>query len=158
MVFKFNLKRFLISIAIPLIVGGLSALITSENMNLYSKIETPPLSPPGWIFPVVWTILYTLMGVSFYLVWNSNAAIFEKKQAFWVYAIQLFLNFIWSPIFFNMRAYLIAFIVLLALWGFVLAMIIKFYKISKLAGILQIPYLIWLTFAGYLNLAIYLLN
>ena len=158
MVFKFNLKRFLISIAIPLIVGGLSALITSENMNLYSRIETPPLSPPGWIFPVVWTILYTLMGVSFYLVWNSNAAIFEKKQAFWVYAIQLFLNFIWSPIFFNMRAYLIAFIVLLALWGFVLAMIIKFYKISKPAGILQIPYLIWLTFAGYLNLAIYLLN
>lgn len=158
MVFKFNLKRFLISIAIPLIVGGISALITSENMNLYSRIETPPLSPPGWIFPVVWTILYTLMGVSFYLVWNSNAAIFEKKQAFWVYAIQLFLNFIWSPIFFNMRAYLIAFIVLLALWGFVLAMIIKFYKISKLAGILQIPYLIWLTFAGYLNLAIYLLN
>ncbi|MBQ8793804.1 MAG: tryptophan-rich sensory protein [Clostridia bacterium] len=158
MVFKFNLKRFLISIAIPLIVGGLSALITSENMNLYSRIETPPLSPPGWIFPVVWTILYTLMGVSFYLVWNSNAAIFEKKQAFTIYAIQLFLNFIWSPIFFNMRAYLIAFIVLLALWGFVLAMIIKFYKISKLAGILQIPYLIWLTFAGYLNLAIYLLN
>ena len=158
MVFKFNLKRFLISIAIPLIVGGLSALITSENMNLYSKIETPPLSPPGWIFHVVWTILYTLMGVSFYLVWNSNATIFEKKQAFAIYAIQLFLNFIWSPIFFNMRAYLIAFIVLLALWGFVLAMIIKFYKISKLAGILQIPYLIWLTFAGYLNLAIYLLN
>ena len=158
MVFKFNLKRFLISIAIPLIVGGLSALITSENMNLYSRIETPLLSPPGWVFPVVWTILYTLMGVSFYLVWNSNATIFEKKQAFWVYAIQLFLNFIWSPIFFNMRAYLIAFIVLLALWGFVLAMIIKFYKISKLAGILQIPYLIWLTFAGYLNLAIYLLN
>lgn len=158
MVFKFNLKRFLISIAIPLIVGGLSALITSENMNLYSRIETPLLSPPGWIFPVVWTILYTLMGVSFYLVWNSNATIFEKKQAFLVYAIQLFLNFIWSPIFFNMRAYLIAFIVLFALWGFVLAMIIKFYKISKLAGILQIPYLIWLTFAGYLNLAIYLLN
>ena len=132
MVFKFNLKRFLISIAIPLIVGGLSALITSENMNLYSRIETPLLSPPGWIFPVVWTILYTLMGVSFYLVWNSNAAIFEKKQAFTIYSIQLFLNFIWSPIFFNMRAYLIAFIVLLALWGFVLAMIIKFYKISKL--------------------------
>ena len=158
MVFKFNLKRFLISIAIPLIVGGLSALITSENMNLYSRIETPLLSPPGWVLPVVWTILYTLMGVSFYLVWNSNAAIFEKKQAFTIYAIQLFLNFIWSPIFFNMRAYLIAFIVLLVLWGFVLAMIIKFYKISKLAGILQIPYLIWLTFAGYLNLAIYLLN
>ena len=158
MVFKFNLKRFLISIAIPLIVGGLSALITRENMNLYSRITAPPLSPPGWIFPVVWTILYVLMGISFYLVWNSNAPIYEKKKAFSIYAIQLFLNFIWSPIFFNMRAYLIAFIVLLALWGFVLAMIIRFYKISKLAGILQIPYLIWLTFAGYLNLAIYLLN
>ncbi len=158
MVFKFNLKKFLISIAIPLVIGGLSALITKENMNLYSRITVPPLSPPGWIFPVVWTILYTLMGVSFYLVWNSSATIFEKKQVFSIYAIQLFLNFIWSPIFFNMRAYLMAFIVLLLLWGFVLAMIVKFYKISKLAGLLQIPYLIWLTFAGYLNFAIYLLN
>ncbi len=158
MVFKFNLKKFLISIAIPLLVGGLSALITRENMVVYSRIITPPLAPPGWLFPIVWTILYILMGVSFYLVWNSNATIYEKKQAFKHFTIQLFLNFIWSPIFFNIRWYIAAFIVLVVLWAFVLAMIISFYRISKLAGLLQIPYLIWITFAGYLNLAIYLLN
>lgn len=158
MVFKFNLKRFLISIAIPLLTGGLSALITRGNMDIYSGITRPPLSPPGWIFPVVWSILYFLMGVSLYLVWNSDASIYEKQRAFIIFGIQLFLNFIWSPIFFNMQWYLFAFIVLVLLWIFTLGMILSFYNISKTAGLLQIPYLIWLTFAGYLNFAIYLLN
>ncbi len=158
MVFKFSLKRFLISIALPLFVGGLSALITRGNMNLYSKIITPKLSPPGWLFPVVWTVLYTLMGISLYLVWNSEAESYEKQRAFVIFGIQLFLNFIWSPIFFNQQWFLLAFVVLLFLWIFALGMILSFYKISRSAGILQIPYIIWLTFAGYLNLAIYLLN
>lgn len=158
MVFKFNLKRFLISIALPLGVGGLSSLITKGNMNLYSEIVTPRLSPPGWLFPVVWTILYILMGISLYLVWNSEAKFYEKQRAFVIFGIQLFLNFIWSPIFFNQQRFLLAFIVLLFLWLFTFGMIVSFYKIMKLAGILQIPYIIWLTFAGYLNLAIYLLN
>ena len=158
MVFKFNLKRFLISIAIPLVVGGLSALITAGSMDIYSDIVIPPLSPPSWLFPVVWTILYTLMGISLYLVWSSDADTNQKRIAFTIFGIQLFLNFIWSPIFFNMQQYLLAFIVLVLLWFFTLGMIIIFYNISKPAGILQIPYLIWLTFAGYLNFAIYLLN
>ncbi len=158
MVFKFNLKRFLFSIAIPLLVGGLSALITSGNMNIYSNIVRPPLSPPSWVFPVVWSILYFLMGVSFYLVWNSNASENEKRRAFLLFGIQLFLNFIWSPIFFNKQWFLFAFVVLVVLWVITLLMIISFYKISKPAGLLQIPYLLWLTFAGYLNLSIYLLN
>ncbi len=158
MVFKFNLKRFLISIAIPLVVGGLSALITAGSMDIYSDIVIPPLSPPSWLFPVVWTILYTLMGISLYLVWSSDADTNQKRIAFTIFGIQLFLNFIWSPIFFNMQQYLLAFIVLVLLWLFTLGMIIIFYNISKPAGILQIPYLIWLTFAGYLNFAIYLLN
>lgn len=158
MVFKFNLKRFLISIAIPLIVGGVSAFITRGSMDLYSQINQPPLSPPSWLFPVVWTILYTLMGISLYLVWNSNTSYSDKRRAYIFFGVQLFLNFIWSPIFFIGRQYLLAFIVLILMWIFTLGMIVSFYKISKPAGLLQIPYLLWLTFAGYLNFAIYLLN
>lgn len=158
MVFKFNLKRFLISIAIPLIVGGLSAILTSGNMEIYSQIVRPPLSPPSWLFPVAWTILYTLMGISLYLVWNSDADTNQKRIAFIIFGVQLFLNFIWSPIFFNMQQFLLAFVVLVLLWLFTLGMIVFFYKTSKAAGLLQIPYIIWLTFAGYLNFAIYLLN
>lgn len=158
MVFKFNLKRFLISISIPLLIGGLSALITSGNMDIYSSIVRPPLSPPSWVFPVVWSILYFLMGVSLYLVWNSDASENERQRAFLLFIIQLFLNFIWSPIFFNKQWFLFAFVVLVFLWVVTLLMIISFYKISKPAGLLQIPYLLWLTFAGYLNFAIYLLN
>lgn len=158
MVFKFNFKKFLISIAIPLLVGGLSALITKGNMDIYSSITKPMISPPGWLFPIVWSILYTLIGISFYLVWNSSTEKAKKQSAFLLYFAQLFLNFIWSPIFFNNRQYLLAFVILIILWLTTLIMIIKFYEISNLAGILQIPYLIWLTFAAYLNIAIYLLN
>ena len=143
---------------IPLITGGVSALITRNNMDLYSQINQPPLSPPSWLFPIVWTLLYFLMGVSLYLVWNSDGVSNEKGTAFLFFAIQLFLNFIWSPIFFNERKFLLAFIILIFMWLFVLAMIINFYKVSKPAGLLQLPYLLWLTFAGYLNLLIYLLN
>lgn len=158
MVFKFNLKRFLISIAIPLIVGGLSAFITSGNMDIYSQIVRPPLSPPSWLFPVAWSILYLLMGISLYLVWNSDADGNQKRIAFIIFGIQLFLNFIWSPIFFGGRQFLLAFIVLILMWIFTLGMIVSFYRISKPAGLLQIPYILWLSFAGYLNFAIYLLN
>lgn len=158
MVFKFNLKSFLISIAIPLVVGGLSAFITRGDMDLYSKINQPPLAPPGWIFPVVWSILYTLMGISLYLVWNSNASFSDKRRAYIFFGVQLFLNFIWSPIFFGMQYFLLAFVVLIFMWLFTLGMILSFYKISKVAGLLQVLYLLWLTFAGYLNFAIYLLN
>ena len=156
--FRFNLKRFLISIAIPLVVGGISAFITRGDMDLYSRINQPPLSPPTWLFPLVWTILYTFMGISLYLVGSSNASHSDKRRAYIFFGIQLFLNFIWSPIFFVGEQYLLAFIVLVLMWIFTLGMILSFYKISKPAGLLQIPYLLWLTFAGYLNFAIYLLN
>ncbi|MDO4608857.1 MAG: TspO/MBR family protein [Clostridia bacterium] len=158
MIIKFDLKKLIISLAIPLAVGGLSAFITRDAQNIYSTINNPPLSPPGWLFPVVWSILYFLMGVSLYLVWNSDTQYQDKKSAIIFWGVQLALNFIWSPIFFISKNFLLAFIVLLALWVCTLIMIIKFYAISKPAGLLQIPYLIWLTFAGYLNLAIYILN
>lgn len=153
-----KLKPLLINIFIPLAVGGFSALLTMNSMESFESINKPPLSPPGWLFPVVWTILYVLMGIAAYLVFTSDASKKQKNTALLVYGIQLFFNFLWSMIFFNREDYLFAFIWLVILWALILANIILFYRISKPAGILLIPYLLWVTFAGYLNFAIYLLN
>lgn len=158
MIIRFNLKKLLISLAIPLLVGGLSAFITKDNMDIYKEIARPPLSPPSWVFPVAWSILYILMGISFYLIWNKRDMYADKKRAYLLYFLQLFLNFIWSPIFFGAQNYLLAFIILVLLVITVVFMIVEFYDIERWAALLQIPYLIWLLFAGYLNLAIYILN
>lgn len=153
-----KLKPLLINLFIPLAVGGLSALLTMNSMESFEKINQPPLSPPGWLFPVVWTILYILMGISAYLVTTGSATDKQKRNAFIVYGIQLFFNFLWSIIFFNREDYLFAFVWLVILWVLIIANIVLFYRISKPAGLLLIPYLLWVTFAGYLNFAIYLLN
>ncbi len=154
-----KIKPFVISIAISLGVGGLSALLTMDNMDIYSDIVQPPLAPPAILFPIVWTILYTLMGIGAALVYNKKEEKpKEVQEALIVYAVNLFMNFFWSIIFFNMRAFLFAFIWLVLLWVVILIMILKFRKVSPLAAYLQIPYLLWVTFAGYLNLAIYILN
>ena len=152
-----KIKRYVISIAIALAVGGLSAVFTSGNMNMYDTLNRPPLSPPMWLFPVVWSVLFILMGV-------SSAMVYVKKNetdvsgALKVYALQLIVNFFWSIIFFNMRAYLFAVVWLALLWILILIMIISFRKIKPLAGYLQIPYLVWVSFALYLTVMIYLLN
>lgn len=150
-------KKLLICIAIPLAVGGLSALLTSGNMDLYSEINQPALAPPGWLFPVVWTILYVMMGVALYLVVIMKTRE-DKTPAIISFGVQLFFNFFWSIIFFNARAFFFAFVWLIFLWLAIIANIYLFYKINKNAGKLLIPYLVWVTFAGYLNLAIFLLN
>ena len=154
-----KIKPFVISIAIALGVGALSALLTRGSMDIYSDIVQPPLATPSVLFPIVWTILYILMGIGAALVYNKkDEQPREVREALIVYAVNLFLNFFWSIIFFNMRAFLFAFIWLLLLWTVILIMILKFRKVSPLAAILQIPYLLWVTFAGYLNLAIFILN
>lgn len=154
-----KIKPFIISVIIALAVGGLSALLTSGNMDIYSEIIRPPLSPPSVLFPIVWTILYVLMGISAAMIWNEREnKMAESNRALIVYAVNLVLNFFWSIIFFNMQAYLFAFIWLVLLWVVILIMTVSFYRIKPIAGILQIPYLLWVTFAGYLNLAIYILN
>ena len=153
-----KIKPYVISVAFALGVGGLSALLTAGNTDLYSQIAQPPLAPPPWLFPVVWTILFILMGISSAIIFTSDAPKKDISSALTVYGINLFLNFFWSIIFFNMRAYLFAFFWLIALWATILAMIIKFIKVKPLAGYLQIPYLLWVTFAGYLTLAISILN
>lgn len=155
---KIKWKTLIVSIAIPLLVGGLSALLTRNSMANFESLEKPPLSPPGWLFPIVWTILFVLMGIASYLVYTSNAPKEEKKQALQIYAIQLFFNFFWSILFFNLSAYSFAFVWLVALLILILSTALAFWRISKPAGYLLIPYIIWVIFAGYLNLSIAFLN
>ena len=158
MILKLNIKKFLVSLAIPLLVGGLSAFIIRNDINIYDSVNNPPLSPPRLVFPVVWSILYILMGISFYLIWNKDIPRLNKKFAIIFFIIQLALNFIWSPVFFTMQNFLLAFVIIILLWLATLAMIISFCKISVPAAVLQIPYILWLTFAAYLNYGVYLLN
>ncbi len=157
MLLKINWKKLIFCLAIPLAVGGLSAFVTSGYMDLYKTVKQPPFAPPSWVFPVVWSILYILMGISLYLVCIERTRQ-SKATAYAVFALQLFLNFIWSPIFFISKAFLAAFVVLVLLWIAVLAMIFSFKKLNKVSGYLQIPYIVWVTIAGYLNIGIYLLN
>lgn len=149
-------KSYIISVLAALAVGGLSAWLTRGNMNIYDEIRIPPLSPPMWVFPVVWSILYILMGISSAVVFNSKDL--RKGGALRVYALQLIVNFFWSIIFFNMRAFGFASIWLLLLIALVIAMIAMFAKINKKAAYMQLPYLAWLLFALYLTAAIYFLN
>ncbi len=151
-----NRNIYIFFIAIALLTGGLSALLTSGNMDLYSRIQSPPLAPPGILFPIVWTILYILMGISASRVYIANNKNWNTSLTIWT--VQLAINFLWSIIFFNLQAFLFAFLWLLLLWTLIILMIFMFYKQDKLAAYLQIPYLIWVTFAGYLSLSIYLLN
>lgn len=145
-------------IAIPLLVGGVSALLTRGSMEKFAMLNKPPLSPPGWLFPVVWTILYILMGISAYLILTSNAKPEEIADAIRIYAYQLIVNFLWSTFFFNLRWYFFSFLWLILLWVLVCVMIIRFYRIAKPAAYLNIPYLLWITFAGYLTWGIWRLN
>ena len=152
---KIQWKKLILCIAIPLAVGGISALLTSSGMEAFQALNKPPLSPPGWLFPVVWTLLYILMGIASYLVLTSGK---PSRSALTFYGLQLLFNFFWSIIFFNLERYLFAFVWLIALWILIFITTVLFYKISKPAGYLMIPYLLWVAFAGYLNLFIYLLN
>ena len=151
-------KKLAICIAIPLVVGGVSAWLTMNSMETFEKLNQPPLSPPGWLFPVVWTVLFVLMGMGSYLVVESEAPQTIKKPALWTYGIQLAFNFLWTIVFFNLQWFLFAFVWLVVLWLLILATLIQFYRIRKAAGYLLIPYLLWVAFAGYLNFGVYLLN
>lgn len=153
-----GIKSYVIGILIPIGVGLLSAYLTMGNMDIYESIVRPDLAPPAIVFPIVWTILYVLMGIGSVIIYNSNANENDKNKALLIYGLQLVVNFFWSIIFFNQRAFLLSFIWLILLWVLIVAMIISFGKINKTAAWLQIPYLLWVTFAGYLNLMIYLLN
>ncbi len=155
---KSKWKQLIIAILIPLAVGGLSAFLTRSSMGTFQSLKKPPLSPPGWLFPVVWTILYILMGIASYLVYKADKPASDKFVGLGLYAFQLFFNFFWSIIFFNLEKYLFALIWLIALWLLIIMTALVFRTVSKPAALLLVPYIIWVSFAGYLNLGIYLLN
>lgn len=147
-------SELLLFLLIPLAAGALSSLL-SGNMS-YDGFITPSFAPPSYLFPIVWTILYILMGVSSYIIYSSGDP--GKGKALAVYALQLVFNFFWSILFFGFSQYLLAFLWLLVLVILIAVMIAQFYKISPLAAYLQMPYLFWCLFAAFLNYAIYKLN
>jgi len=146
----------LLSILIPLATGALSALFAGRMSSAYSALRRPPLSPPGSLFPIVWTILYILMGISSYLVFRSENPL--RESALKTYGLQLLFNFFWSILFFRFSLYFPALLWLLAMTALILLMLYQFYRISRIAAFLQLPYLLWCLFALYLNLAVCFLN
>lgn len=155
---KIRWKPLIVCLAIPLLVGGASAFLTKDSMKEFSMLNQPPLSPPMWVFPVVWTILFAMMGLASYLVYVSETRPREKRMALILYGLQLLVNFGWPLFFFRLNWWLFAFFWLLLLWVMILDMTARFYRLRPLAGVLLIPYLAWVAFAGYLNFGIYLLN
>lgn len=155
-VHKINLKQLAISLAISLGTGFLSGLVTMHRMENFKTANKPPLTPPDFLFPIVWTILFILMGISAYVIYQSDAR--GKTKALIVYGVQLVVNFFWPIFFFNLSAYLFSFIWIILLWLLIILMIKLFYPINKTAALLQLPYLLWVTFAAYLNFGVYLLN
>ena len=153
-----NLRKLITSLAIPLGTGLLAAFLTKDSMDIYQRVQSPPLSPPGILFPIVWTILYTLMGISLYIVREEKSSRELKQKAYLIFGLQLIFNFLWSIVFFNLSAYTFAAVWLVALIALIVLNIIYFFRINKTAGLLLIPYLLWCIFALYLNIGIAILN
>lgn len=155
---KPTVRQYAFFVALSEAVGIFSGLFSREGTALYAQMASkPPLAPPGWVFPVVWTVLYGLMGISAARIWSAPKSQ-ARSRGLNLFIAQLIVNFFWSPIFFNARAYGLAFFWLLLLWILVGLMILQFRKVDKTAARLQIPYLLWLTFAAYLNWGVWQLN
>ena len=155
---KFELLGLLKNIAIPVGGGILVALLTKNSMSMYSQLKKSILTPPDIVFPIVWTILYVLMGIAAYRIYMSNKEGKNDHDGYFYYLIQLLINFLWAIIFFNLRLYGISFILILILLVLVIITTIKFFKTDKIAGALMIPYIIWLVFASYLSAYVWIFN
>ncbi len=155
---KHSIVDLLIYIVSAEAVGALSALFSGGFGDFFTKYEKPPLLPPSWLFPVVWTILYALMGISAYLISSSGEDDCSKSRALKLYWIQLAVNFSWSIVFFRFEALWAAVAVILLLLALIIAMILSFKKIRPSAAYINIPYLLWVTFASYLTIAIAIIN
>ncbi len=151
-----NKKDLAISVAIPLAVGGIASVINFNGFTEFESIAKSPLTPPPWVFSVVWTVLYILMGISFYLVQQSPEK--NKASAYSFYAAQLFLNFLWTFVFFTLDNYSLSLFIIVLLLASIAGMIITFHPINKKSAYLQLPYLLWVSFATYLNWQIFILN
>ena len=152
---KIDLKKLIFYVGITILIGSIPSFFIKIG-DTYKSLNRPPLSPPGIIFPIVWTILFVLMGISIYRVMVSNKG--GKNEARLLYFIQLILNALWTPIFFGFRNYFLGFLWIIMLIVLVIAMILSFNKIDKISAYLNIPYLLWLVFALYLSFGVFLLN
>jgi tryptophan-rich sensory protein len=149
-----NFIKLLISIIVCQLAGGIGSIFTSSSVKTwYLTINKPSFNPPNWLFAPVWTVLFLLMAISLFLIWRKN-----YKSGIIIFFIQLFFNILWSAMFFGLKSSLLGFIVIVVLWFLILATIIKFFKISKPAAWLLIPYILWVTFASVLNFSILILN
>lgn len=155
---KHSICDILLYIISAELVGAASALLSGGFSDFYLTYTKPPLLPPAWLFPVVWTVLYALMGVSAYLVSRADADAAVKRSALAVYWLQLAVNFLWSIVFFRFEALWAAFAVIMLLWVLIIVMMVRFYRIRPAAALINIPYLLWVTFAAYLNLATAIIN
>jgi benzodiazapine receptor len=161
-IFKVEGKKSIIALIISVLlaegIGLLSGFLSMTAPNAYENFNKPSFSPPGWVFPVVWTILFFLMAVAAYRIWMKGKSGENVSKALLLYGIQLFFNFLWSIIFFRYRLYAIAFLELLLLLVFILLTTFEFFKIDKISAYLMIPYIAWVSFAGVLNYTIWMLN
>ena len=151
-----KLLKSIFIIAVPLIVGAVSGFLIRNDVYIYSTLIKPPFALPNNLFSIVWGILYLLMGIALYLYVSSDTQ--NKSDGIALFAFQLLLNFLWSPVFFNLRMFFTAFLILVALFIFVAITTAAFYNARKSSGILLIPYLLFLVYAGYLNFSIWFLN
>lgn len=153
-----DITKLVIAILIPLALGAIAGRFTAQAVpEWYASLNRPSFNPPNWIFGPVWTILYILLGISLYMIWKQVPSK-ERNKALWIFSIQMFLNFIWSFVFFYFNQIGIALAVIIALWISIVFMIFSFYKIKPLAAYLNTPYLLWVTFASALNAGYYILN
>lgn len=153
-----NLYKLIISLVTPLLVGYFGSLFTSTSLDSwYPALKKPIFNPPNWIFAPVWTTLFILIGLSFYLIWKKGYSK-ESKPAFFVYFIQLFFNLLWSFFFFGLKSPFLGLLDIIVLLIFIIINIYLFYRISKISAYLLVPYLLWVSFASILNLSIFILN
>ena len=155
---KIKITDLLIFIVTAELVGALSALLSGDFKSFYADIIRPPLSPPPWLFPAIWAVLYALMGISAYIIWRDNGSEVRKAAALKLYFLQLAVNFSWSIIFFRFRLLEAAAVTAILLFVLVVLMVMTFKRINNIAAWLNVPYIIWLMFASYLAVGIYILN
>lgn len=150
--------KLIISVLMPLTVGSLGGYFTASSVSgWYLYLDKPFFNPPSWIFGPVWTMLYILMGVSFYIVWQKKWGK-QKEKVFNLYFGQLALNFLWSLFFFGAKSPILALLDIFILWYFIFSTILLFHKIDRIAAYLLIPYILWVSFATLLNFSIFILN
>ena len=155
---KTLILKFLISILLPLSLGAIAGMFTSQSVpEWYATLNRPSFNPPNWIFGPVWTTLYILMGISFFLIWKQEASK-VRNRAILIFLLQLMLNFAWSFIFFYFNMIGLALVEIILLWISIVMMLVVFYKIKPIASYINIPYLLWVTFATVLNASYYFLN